>query len=67
MIKPMTSGMANQLYQVQREFAPKELQKSDVNDTQKTDKLQSIKESVKDGTYKVDIDKTARAMLDYLA
>ena len=67
MIKPMNSGMAGQLYQVQREFAPKELQKSETPDTQKNSRLDSIKESVKDGTYKVNIDKTAKAMLDYIA
>jgi|GEM_PF-4315920 len=67
MIKPMTSGVASQLYQAQREFAPKELQKSETTDTQKNSRLQDIKESVKDGTYKVDIDKTAKAMLDYIA
>ena len=67
MIKPMNSGVAGQLYQVQREFAPKEPQKGETTDTQKNSRLDSIKESVKNGTYQVNIDKTAKAMLDYIA
>jgi len=66
MINSMTSN-ASGLYQAQREFAPKQVQKTEPQETKSKDKLEEMKESVQNGTYKVDIDKTAKAMLDYLA